>query len=298
MKAASPELIALLASQEFEYVDCFTFELNGGSDENYRLRWTNGQQDITTIPLDGDPTQRVWRAREMLITGLRSRQSIGVKVDEQSVTLTPADDTLIQGVPALEAILWGALDGAFVRRDRFYYDGPAIPSRQPVGGLTKFKGLVSTFTELGRSTASLKVKSALVLLDKLMPAHLTQPTCINAVYDAGCGLIKDDLAVQGYVEAGPTLTFVPWAALSDSGFSLGRVFFENMGLVGTWRAIKNADATGLTLAFPLPRLPIVGEQFVAYPGCNRTHDRCMVINPDVSTRFRGYRFVPQAEKAF
>lgn len=296
MKSASAELIAFLASpeaREMVFVDVFTFALVGGSDETYRLRYTSGQRGFTVIPV-GAVTPVTYRADRMIVEGLRAKQSIGVNVDEQTVTLTPLEGCEIHGVAALEAILWGALDGARVIRDRFYF---TAHGEAPVGGVHMFHGLVSTFEQVGRTEARLRVKSANVLLNQPMPRHLTQPTCLNTVYDAGCGLLAEDLAVQGAVEAGATTSFIPWAAGSDAGYSLGRVFFETMGNVGTWRAIKSADAAGLTLAFPTPVLPVEGEQFVAYPGCDRTRARCDVINPDAATRFRGFRFVPQSEKA-
>jgi hypothetical protein len=296
MKGASAELIALLQTGDFNYADLFTFYLVGGSDENYRLRWIGGQQDVAVYPLDGDPIKRRYTSRDCQVAGLRSRQSIGVSVDEQSVTLVPAEGLFIQGMSAREAILWGALDGAMVRRDRFYFDGP-VDGRAPVGGLPKFVGRVSTIDNVGRTDISLKVKSGLVLLDIPMPRHLTQPTCLNHLFSPGCGLIPADLAVHGVVEGGATTSFIPWAAGSNAGFSLGRVFMEDENVVGVWRAVKSADATGLTLAWPLPAVPAAGENFTAYPGCNRTKARHDEIHPDPDV-FRGFDFVPPAEKAF
>lgn len=297
MKAASAELAALLATRDFNYVDVFTFYLVGGDDENFRLRWTSGQQDLRLYPLDGDVMQRTYRAGEMLVSGLRARQSIGVKVDTQTVSLTPAEGLVIQGYPAMEAIIQGVFDGATARRDRYYYDGPVTADRTPIGALPKFYGLVGTFMDVGRTDASLKVKSGLVLLDTPMPRDLTQPTCLNRVFDTNCGLVMDDAAVHGVVEADATTSYIPWSAGSEAGFSLGRVFFEDLNVVGVWRAVKSADAAGFTLAWPLPEAPAAGEHFTIFPGCVGTHARCVELNPDVATRFRAFRFVPQAEKA-
>lgn len=295
MKAASAELIALLRTSDFNYADVFTFYLVGGTDENFRLRWTSAQQDLAVYPLDGDPIKRLYTSRDCQVAGLRARQSIGVKVDEQSVTLVPSAGLFIQGMPAMQAILWGVLDGATVRRDRYYYDGP-IDGRDPVGGLPKFAGRVSTFDTIGRTDASLRVKSALVLLDIQMPRHLTQPTCLNRVFDANCGLNADDFAVHGVVEAGATTSFIPWAAGSEAGFSLGRVFLEDENVVGIWRAVKSADGAGLTLAWPLPAAPVAGENFTVYPGGDRTFLNCCTRFSNTD-KFRGFEFVPQAEKA-
>lgn len=295
MKPADPGLVAFLASaaaRTMVYADVFTFYLVGGTDETYRLRYTSAQQDISEIPLDGDLIRRTWRARSMQVTGLRARQSIGVKVDEQAMVLTPAADTLIQGVAARKAILQGALDGATVRRDRYYY---AAWGEATQGGAPKFLGFAATFTRLGRIDAEFKVRSGLVLLDQQMPRHLTQPTCVNRVYDAPCGLDQNAFAVHTTVAAGATTTVVPLAAAS-ADYALGRILFEDLGVVGEWRGIKTSDGAGVTLYVPLPQAPAAGENVTIFPGCDRLKlSGCTRFAN--TARFRGFEHVPQADKA-
>jgi hypothetical protein len=293
LKPASSPLAAYLAANPgAPFVDVYTFELVDGTDERYRLRYTSGQKDLTVVPLTGGLAV-TYRAGA-IIKGVRSKAAIGMEVAEQTMEITfPAGET-IQSMDATEAIIWGLLDGAFLRRDRWFYDARY---GAPVGGLPMFYGEVSTFQEVAGSYVKLRVKSGNVRLNQQMPRHLSDPLCKNVVYDAGCGLDRNAFAAHGSVEPGATTTVIPWAAGSSDTYSLGRVFFDNMGLVGTWRQVKSADASGFTLAYPLPQAPGTGDLFTIYPGCNRTHDRCVIINPDVSTRFRGYRFVPQSEKA-
>lgn len=296
MKPASPTLLAFLASnRRFVKVDVFTFELVGGSDDNYRLRYTAGQQDLSAYPVDtSDPVRRLYKAGAVIISGLRAKQSIGVDVDEQQAKFTPAAATLVQGLPFNQAVIEGVFDGALVRRDRYYFDAED-PLGEPIGGIPMFVGLVSTFDEVGRTDATLKVKSGTVLLNMPMPRALFQPTCRNRVFDAACGLDPDAFAVHGVVGASPTTTFIPWTS-ATAGMTQGRVFFEDLGIVGVWRAIKSADTSGLTLAYPLPEPPTPGENFTVYPGCNRTWTRCGELGNQA--RYRATRFIPQAEKAF
>lgn len=293
MKTADPAVVALLASsREFVFADVFTFYLVGGGDETYRLRYTSHPVDLSVYPLDGDPVRRTFSARQCLISGLRAKASIGVNVDEQSVALNFADDALIQGVDAVRAIHDGALDGAFVRRDRFYYPDWGQPT---VGGAPKFFGLVGSFTELGRMDAKLKVKSGLVLLDQQMPRHLTQPRCLNRVYDAACGLDPGAHAVHTTVAAGATTTAIPLAAPS-ADYALGRIHFDDMGLVGYWRQIKTSDGTGVTLLEPLPSAPAAGEHVTIWPGCDGVKaGGCTRLGN--TARFRGFEFVPKPEVA-
>jgi hypothetical protein len=292
MRPASPELEAFLASaRAFIYVDVFTFELPGGTDDNYRLRYTSGQQNLTTVPVGG-VTPVTYRADKVLISGLRAKAAIGLEVTEQTILITPQAGALVQGLTFQTAARRRVFDGAIVRRDRFFFEAHGQP---PVGGVPMFAGLISTFDSIGRSQITLKVKSGNVLLNQVMPRHLFQPACIYTIFDTGCGLDPDALAVHGVVESGATATFIPWAALSDSGFTIGKVFFENMGNVGTWRTIRTADATGLTLAYPLPEVPAAGDLFVAYPGCDGSAARCAALGNTANRR--SYDFVPQSEKA-
>lgn len=296
MRPAHQDLLDFLldpANTEFDYADCFTIELVGGTDDNYRLRYTNAQQDLTVVPVGGGPGYETYRADRVMLKGLRSNVSIGLEVDEQEITLSPFDDDVtVQGVPILQAVAQGIFDGAIITRDRFYFErfGQA-----PIGnqGVPLFYGEVSTFTRVGRTSASLKVKAETVRLNIGMPRFPYQPGCIWTLFDDGCGLVKDDFAVPGVVGPGATAITLPWVD-ADPTFALGTVFFENMGVVGTRRTIRSATSSELVLAYPLPEVPPDTTLFVAYPGCNRTRARCTALGND---RFLGYPYIPQAEKA-
>lgn len=295
MKAATTPLADFLASpaaRTMVFADVVTFYLVGGTDEAWKLRYTTAQQDVSEFPLDGDVVKRTWPARAMLITGLQAKASIGTNVDEQNLTLTPAPGALIRGLPAQQAILSGILDGALVRRDRYYYADWQSPS---IGGMPKFLGLVGPFTAMGRFEATLKVKSAMGYLSRLMPRHVTKPGCVNTVYDAGCGLDPNAFAVHTTVVAGATTTFIPLAAPS-ADYALSRIFFEDEGLAGLYRGIKASDGTGVTLYQALPAPPASGSNVTVWPGCDRTKlGGCTRLGN--TPRFRGFRFVPQAQTA-
>ena len=121
MKPIGGSLATFLASnRQFVYADCYTFYLIGGAptDEAYKLRFTTAQQSVSAIPLDGDSTQRVWLANTCLISGLRAKASVGVSVDEQTVTLTPAAGTTVLGQDLRQAIIAAAPED--------YINAPAI----------------------------------------------------------------------------------------------------------------------------------------------------------------------------
>jgi hypothetical protein len=91
MKPITPELEAYFASnRELIYADAYTVELVGGTDDNYRLRWTTAPQDLVVDPLAGPPGKVTYLANVTGISGLRAKQSIGMEVDEQELVLTPS----------------------------------------------------------------------------------------------------------------------------------------------------------------------------------------------------------------
>jgi hypothetical protein len=104
-----------------------------------------------------------------------------------------------------------------------------------------------------------------VLLDQQMPRHLTGPKCINRVYDAACGLDQDDARRAHHGGVGATTSFIPLAAPSTD-YALGRIFFEDLGLVGYWRSVKSSDGTGVALYSPLPAVPAGRRERHRLPG--------------------------------
>jgi hypothetical protein len=305
-----PDFDALLASRQFSYAEAFTFRLLDGTV----LAWTDGQQAFTVPPCDGSVALQTYVANDVLVSGLRFRVSNGcagaggdpqtsLEVDDQSVTLTPnANDavpSVIAGVPFMQAVQLGALRGAVVQRDRWYFAGPG--SVTPIGGMKMFYGFASSIAKASRTQVSLKVKSGIVLLNQEMPRNRYQANCQYNVYSAGCGADKATFGVHDAVGASPSRTFIPWTS-ATAQFSQGELFFESGPNTNVTRTILRADTTGLWLAYPLPYTPLAGDLFVAYPGCNRLDP---LANPSTSgcvffarqAAFRATPMVPPANYA-
>ena len=294
---------ALLASRQFAYAEAFTLRLTSGSV----LAYTDAQKSFTVPPCDGSVMLQTYVANDVLIDGLRFKISSGgenqggdpttsIVVDEQSVTLypngNPASPSEIDGVPFLTAVGRGALDGAVLQRDRWFFESA---SNTPVGGFPIFYGYTASIDQLSRTQAIVKVKSDLVLLNIQMPRNLYQPNCQYTVYSTGCGVNKAAHATAGVVGASPTRSFIPWSS-ATAQFTLGEVTFETGPNVGLTRSIRTANTSGLTLAYPLPYTPIAGDQFQAYPGCDRAYaGGCAYFSNQ--SRFRATPYVPQAEMA-
>jgi hypothetical protein len=285
------DLTDLLASRQFIYADCYTIIPKTGDPQRY----TSAQRDVSVIPLD-DAQRRTYAAGKVLIDGLLIKTSVGVEVDEQEITLDYSDQPDYQNhMTWAQALLRGRLDGAHLRRDRFFASSWGSPW---VAGVPMFLGLVSSLTAVGRQSATVSVKSDLVLLDVQMPRDLFEPNCKNTWGDDACGLDQSDFATAGTIGASPTRSIIPWSG-SSTDFTLGKIHISSGDSVTRVRTISRADASYLYLSYPLDFDPVEGNNFTAYPNCRRLKDNCITYHgdPDWRTRFKGFPFVPVAETA-
>lgn len=280
----------LIATGQFTYADCFTIVPKSGDE----MRYTNYQKDVTVIPIDG-LTLQTFTGNKVIIKGLRAKSSLGSEVDQQQLQIDYPDDLLYQAqLSWAKAFLYGRLDGARVKRDRYIAEAPGQPW---MGGFPMYRGLVANLSSVGRQSATMNVKSDLILLDVQMPRDLWEANCKNTWGDVNCGVDQEAWAVIGTVSGSPTRTFIPWAS-SSSEYSLGKILIANGDSTTRVRTISRADGTGLYLTYPLDFDPVPGLQFTAYPGCNRTKDRCPTFHPtDWEQFFKGFPFIPVAETA-
>lgn len=292
MKPVSPELETYLATKrQFIYADGYTLTL---LDET-KHRFTTSQYNFIGIPqYEVDP--QTFFAGRLLISGLKYKTAIGTEVDEQELRITPFPNYEINQVKFLRAARIGMLDGALVKRDRFFFNAWGQP---PVGAMTLFKGRTSTIDPIGRTDMSMKIKSDLVLLVSPSPREAYQPQCQNTLFDGRCKLLKEDFAVQGTAGSGSTDRLINWTTGSAAGFyDQGTVFIETGDNVGELRTIQASSTNQLFLTLPLPYPLANGDDFVVLPGCDKTKEVCQSAKFDNLENFRGYPFVPPPETAY
>ena len=288
MRSATPALIAYLAALRAGHdapvlmADCFTLTLRTGTV----LTTTNA--DVPVV-LNG----ATYLANSILIDGLQYKCAVGLDVDKQKVTISARPTDTIGGIPFLQAIRNGLLDGCAVQRDRAFLTAWGAA---PVGSVTLFKGRVSTVDGVGRTTAEITVASDLVLLDIDMPRNLYQPACNHVLFDSGCGLVKNAFGAAGTIGPGAGATLVPWAS-SSAAYAQGTLTFTSGANTGVTANIKGANAAALTLSYPLPSVPAAGDGFTAYQGCDHTLATCRAKFNN-GANFRGFPFVPVPETAY
>lgn len=286
------DIHALLASKRFVYVDCFTIV----STDGHTLRYSTAQKNVDVFPID-DPDAIVpvtFTSKEVKISGLKTVIGVGVEVDEQEMKLDYSATQEYQGQAFSTAILRGRFDGANIRRDRYFCAKWGAPL---IGGTTMFIGKTSTADSVGRSSATIKVKSDLVLLSMNMPRKLFQPMCNWTVFDLNCGLNRDDYTQYGITAGGSTSSLIIPTGITGTGnFVNGVIHIEDADAVIEVRTIKDVVGGNFVLAYPLDFEPGSGVHFSCYPGCNRTYGRCGEYGNQA--RYQAFEFVPKAETAY
>ena len=289
MKSASPALIAFLNAARaapdapIAFADCFTFILATG----LTLTYTNVDQPVSY-------NGAVFAANGPLVQGLKYRCSVGLDVDKQQITIAARSTDLVGGAMFLAALCDGAFDGCLVQRDRVFMSALGQP---PVGGVTLFHGRLSTVDQVGRTSAKVTVASDLVLLDMDMPRNLYAPTCLHTLYDSGCGVPRGTYATNGTVAAGSTTSLINFSS-ALAMHAQGSIVFSSGANANLRSTVKSAVAgASLTLMYPLPSPPAVGDAFTVYAGCDHTSATCQTRFNNLAN-FRGFPYVPPPQVAY
>jgi uncharacterized phage protein (TIGR02218 family) len=282
MKSAPAALVATLnalrstSAAPLLTAECFTIWLASGAILTY-----------TDLDLPVSLNGYTYAANSVLVSGLQYRVSCGVNVDSQQVTFFARTTDTVGGVPFLQAVRQGLLDGAEIQREKAFFTAWGAP---PIGSVILFKGRVAQIDSIGRTSAQVTVASDLVLLDIDMPRNVYQANCQHVLYDGMCGVAAGAYSAQGSVAAGSTPSLIEWPG-ANASYQQGTITFTSGANTGATATIKAAGSGWLQLAYPLPNAPGVGDTFSASFGCDRTMATCASRFNNLS-QFRGFPFVP------
>ncbi len=265
----------------------------------YGFTLASGAQDFfTDLDMDVVWGGNTWKSDSLRIEGMRSRMSVGTRIDEQTVRIgaTPVDT--LAGAAFLANVGQGLLDGAYLSRYRAFWPlvtGCAyLDAQQPPASVIQLSVMrASMIVKAGRNGVEMKWKSPLVLLNQTMPRNYYQPTCLWALYSAGCTMVKTNFAINLVVES----TVAPNGIYPLNGISFGysngvqgatdghsadgNATFANGQILFTSGVLKNLSVLVSTnsdldflLTYPLMTMPNVGDTFTAYAGCMKLVSSC------------------------
>lgn len=282
MRQASPKLIALLDADQFIMADLYTITTIQGIEYRYT------SYDYSLV-VDG----KEFRFDGPIISREGTSLSLGIEVDNLSITIEATENTKFGDVPIAQAFHNGILDGARFKLERIFMD-MNTPTDTSAGTLVLFEGRIVE-PELNRYEINASVVSDVDNLKLQMPRNLYTPGCLNTLFDSACGLLSADFAVNTTIGTNSTPNRILCDLSQPQGwFTQGVVEFLEGANIGIKRTIRLHEAGSLILTLPLLKMPEIGEAIRVYPGCDKRLDTC-TNRFNNRARFRGAPFVPVPE---
>ncbi|HAV5429480.1 TPA: DUF2163 domain-containing protein [Acinetobacter baumannii] len=282
MRQASPQLIALLDADQFIMADLYTITTIQGIEYCY-----------TSYDVNLTVQGKEFRADGPIISREGTSLSLGIEVDNLSITIETNENTKFGDVPIAQAFHNGILDGARFKLERIFMD-MNTPTDTSAGTLVLFEGRIVE-PELDRYEINASVVSDVDNLKLQMPRNLYTPGCLNTLFDSACGLLSADFAVNTTIGTNSTPNRILCELSQPQGwFTQGVVEFLEGVNIGIKRTVRLHEAGSLLLTLPLLEMAEIGEAIRVYPGCDKRLDTC-TNRFNNRSRFRGAPFVPVPE---
>lgn len=282
MRQASPQLIALLDASQFVMADLYTITTIQGIEYCYT------SYDFSLI-VNG----KEFKAKGPIISREGTSLSLGIEVDNLSITIETNESTKFGDVPVAQAFHNGILDGARFKLERVFMD-MHTPTDTSAGTLVLFEGRIVE-PELDRYVINASVVSDVDNLKLQMPRNLYTPGCLNTLFDSACGLLSADFAINTTIAANSTPSQILCDLNQPQGwFTQGVVEFLEGVNIGIKRTVRLHEAGSLLLTLPLLEMAEIGEAIRVYPGCDKRLDTC-TNRFNNRAKFRGAPFVPVPE---
>lgn len=292
MKTATAATLAIMNTTGAVQIlrsDLYTFTLKNGSI----LRYTTADHDqkVGAYTFISGP----------ILERSKTKQTVGVTVDSMQVTLVDNGGTLISGKPIVHQFRNGYFKGATLKVEKLFLADWADTSPGPVHW---FEGEISE-PSCDNMSVSFLVKSALAILNKMMPEDVYQPTCGNQLYDSVCGAVEASFTYN--TNAGTVFdrkSFVlQGTSQADHFFTLGKlkpVTGANAGQPA--RTVKKYIGGTIEVFQPFPYDIAPGDTFVAIAGCDKLQSTCgtkfnRLGTTSVAGGFQAEPYIPVPETA-
>ena len=155
-----------------------------------------------------------------------------------------------------------------------------------------FTGIV----EINRLQMTIEFRDIFFLLKKNVPGPIYGESCNLIFGSALCSVDLDAIDVTGAAAAGSTSVLLvdPGRTEADGFFNRGRILITTGALAGERTTIKSYETGQFELMPPLSGAPSVGDQYQAWPTCQKVYDGCLTYaNTD---NFFGFQHIPRPEQ--
>jgi uncharacterized phage protein (TIGR02218 family) len=272
----------LQTATEIRMADLYTFTLKSGTVFRF-TSWDTNLVVLGNTFLTGPP--------HIARTAIEEKLGMDAATLELTIEAGPTD--MVTGIPIMQGILGGSVDGAGLRIDRLFMDS----SGNQIGTVVRFSGFIGQLEEMTRSAAKITVNAATAYLNMQIPSIILQPGCTNTLFDPRCGLAKAAFANNLTVQSGSTVNKIITTSGQPAGyFDNGQLVFTSGTNNGLTKAIRQYTGGVIYFNSPLPFLPNAGDTFTAYPGCDKTQATCSGKFNNLAN-FEGFPYVPAPETA-
>lgn len=283
MKTIHADLLNYLNNNK-QFLICDLLEITLVSGNVYR--YANSDRNVG-----------VYLSTDVQFTRSRITWKTGVVVSEMDLEFYPKPESLLESMPFHKACRAGMLDGAKITMYRVYYNigDQAVPV--VIGApLVWFAGRVAGNLEVARSKITCTVKDTMELLTTQLPRNVFQPSCIHTLYDADCGLNKNDFS-YGTTVSFANLNWIqtPMGSVHPPGtWNLGKLQFTTGVNAGQWYTIKAYAEGQIALFKAMVSVPNPGDSLVLYLGCDLQRTTCKNKFNNIA-RFRAFPNIPVPE---
>lgn len=295
MRSTSTDLVSfLLSKQPWWSADLFTFSLPNGQT----LRYTTGDVNITF----GGNTWLCASASSFALTRKNWQVKNTMDVPQMEVELISTGTDYVAQANIKLLMHNGFFDGAWIEMDRAFMPVSLGYGNTSLGTVPIFAGPCGQ-VEITATGAKITVRGANVKHQQYMPRNRFLTSCIHALYDGGCKVVKATYTFAGTVSTANKIQF-NWTSDPTSGHYLnlisGYVTMTSGVAQGTQRTIGNASSTGISFIYPFYEIPQAGDTFNVVYGCNKTLNQGPTANCTTfsnTQNYRGFPFVPPADAA-
>lgn len=165
----------------------------------------------------------------------------------------------------------------------------------------RFEGYVTDAINYSRGVLSLKVGSLLDRLQEKFPKVIYSEFCNHRLFDRHCGLSRGAWQLNDAVGAGSTVSrlaapIFAWSSTAEGWFARGEVrITEPTSLnAGVSRTVLLHGDGFVDLLLPFFDVPVEGEAFSAWPGCDKSGETCHGKFGNY-TNFLGFEYIPKPE---
>jgi len=281
----APLALALQGNVKLYSTDLYVFTLADGVTT---YRWTTWETDLVVAGHNYSSKDQWLKGGDWSVTN-------DMTVPTMQVDLYALDDAFGGGANIKTQIHNGLFDGATCLMSQLFMETPGDTAS--LGAIDLFGGVTGAIDIIG-SGATITVKGKNNLLDQNAPRNTYQIPCQHGFCDVGCTLNRATYTTSYAVGASPSTYFLPWPGAAPANYAKyrsGWLAMTSGAASGSRRSITAADATGLTLAYPLWNLPAPGDTFSATEGCTKMQNDGS--GQDCTARgntqnYRGFRWVP------